>query len=210
MINDTPMKKHENLSRRARRLAVKWPDIQRVVDAAINDTNGRGGRGRFVGDGSKHREQYERPGAPGPSGLARDHPRVSNLSGRPDDTAVHESSRCSLTGHLEPRCWLKYPHLRSDRQPAHPSANTYLPAQSGVHSTPIAPSRVEGEAPVGAGEGQAGYAFSARNSPAGNRGARPGWSDVGGTSAGSDSPGRLLRSSSDARKNPQVDRGTPA
>ena len=36
MINDTPMEHPENLSRRVRHLAVKWPDVQRVVDAAIN------------------------------------------------------------------------------------------------------------------------------------------------------------------------------
>ena len=36
MMNDTPMEHPENLSRRVRHLAVKWPDVQRVVDAAIN------------------------------------------------------------------------------------------------------------------------------------------------------------------------------
>ena len=63
MINDTPMEHLENLSRRVKHLAVKWPYVQRVVDA-INDNygRGRGGRGRAGGDGNKHREIVRRSG----------------------------------------------------------------------------------------------------------------------------------------------------
>ena len=57
MINDTLMEHSGNISRRVRHLAVKWPDVQRVVDAAVNDNygRGRGGRGRAGGDGHEHR-----------------------------------------------------------------------------------------------------------------------------------------------------------
>ena len=67
MINDIPMEHPENLSRRVRHLAVKWPDVQRVVDAAVNDKYGRdrGGRGRFGGG------RFEPPGAVRTSRSAR-------------------------------------------------------------------------------------------------------------------------------------------
>ena len=185
MITDTPMDTLENLSRRVRHPAVKWRGIQRVVDAAINDTNWRGRDGRipFGGDGSQHREQYVRPRAPGLSGSARDHPRVGTWRERPDDTLVKECSHYSLTKHLDPPYWLKYPHLRPDRSTARPSANTHLTAQGGAQSAPTVPSRVERGAPVGAEGCQNWSASSARNSLARKQGERPGWSDVGGSSA---------------------------
>lgn len=129
MINDTPMENSENLCRRVRHPTVIWPGIHRVVDHAIYDTNGhgRGGRGRSVGEGSEHRERYERPGAPGPSGPVRDHPRVSTYSGPPDDILFNECSPYPLTGHLEPQYWPEYSHLRPDHQPIRVRTHTFQP-----------------------------------------------------------------------------------
>ena len=41
IIDDTAKEKPETLSQRVFRLATKWPEIQRVVDAAAVDENGR-------------------------------------------------------------------------------------------------------------------------------------------------------------------------
>ena len=63
MINDTPMENRETLSRRVRHLAVKWSDMQRVVDAVIVDYGrGRGGRGRAGGNERHRRGLYPRQG----------------------------------------------------------------------------------------------------------------------------------------------------
>ena len=79
--NDTPMENAENLRRRVRHLAVKWPNIQQVVDAAVLDYGrGRGRRGRAVGDERDRRDLHPRQGVhpyPGlrvtyESGLVRD------------------------------------------------------------------------------------------------------------------------------------------
>lgn len=67
-------------------VALKWPGIQRVVDAAVTDNyvSSCGSRDHPGGDGRENREYYERLGAPGPFEPAHDQRRsTGNYRGHP-------------------------------------------------------------------------------------------------------------------------------
>ena len=65
IIDDTAMENPEAFRRRVLHLADKWPEIERVVDAAMSAQYGRGrdGRARENGDNWNGRGYYERLGA---------------------------------------------------------------------------------------------------------------------------------------------------
>ena len=64
ITEDTAIQSPTTSSHHVLHLATTWPEIQRVVDAAINDGygRGRGGRGRAGWDGRDRRDLYPRQG----------------------------------------------------------------------------------------------------------------------------------------------------
>ena len=118
----------ENLRRRVRHLAIKWPDIARVVDAAVTDYGrGQGGRGRTGGDKRDRRDIYPRQwvhlhprlGVTHQSGLVRDQRgRLNDQRGRQVEYFSNDCTHCSRKGNLNRQCWRKYPHLHSIQSPA--------------------------------------------------------------------------------------------